>query len=104
MGALLNPRALMAGALVAVLAFSHHWAYRTGVERTEARHAAAVADLNDRLARLSQKHAEATEAFLRERRAREALQEELDDEARNDPDMDDNGLPASSVRRLNAIR
>lgn len=104
MGALLNPRALMAGALMVILVLSHQRAYRAGVDHTEARHAAAVADLNGRLARLSQKHAEATEAFLRERRAREALQEELDDEARTDPDMDDNGLPASSVRRLNAIR
>ncbi|MEM1372548.1 MAG: hypothetical protein AAGG72_10035 [Pseudomonadota bacterium] len=79
-------------------------AYRSGVERTEARHAASMARLNDNLASVARKHAAATKQLLKEKQARAALQEDLDNEARVDRAMDDNGLPASSVRRINVGR
>lgn len=91
------------GGALALSALTGWQGYRWGVDRTEARHAAAQEAMRDRLMRL----AEDTSRIEAERLAleveRDALARDLEDAARADPDADRPALGPDSVRRLNRL-
>ena len=97
-----------AAAAVVVLAVAGWWLHHIGYQRGYAAHqaeaVAAARALNQRLARSQDALRTAAAAYQRERRAAEALQRRLSDDARDDPDADRRALGADSVRRIDRIR
>lgn len=63
-----------------------------------------TADLNDKFDRLEKKHRDLSRAYQAMLGRNAALQSELDDAARQDPDADRPAFGPDSVQRLNQIR
>lgn len=80
------------------------WQRDQGREACEIRQAEDTRDLNADLRRLEQKHRELTRVYEAMLDRNDALQSELDDAAREDPDADRPAFGPDSVQRLNQIR
>ena len=98
------PYVAMAASLAAFLWWVDHRAYNRGEAACEARHAAATADLNQRLRESQEQHRQAALRFLQNESATDELVRGLSNEAATDPDAGRFCMGAGSVQRLNAVR
>lgn len=99
-----GPTLLAAVAACGALWWAYGWAWDRGYAARSAEVTEDTRELNERLDRLDRKHRAVTRAYMAGLEDRAALQQELDNAARQDPDADRLCFGPDSVQRLNAIR
>lgn len=99
-----GPTLIAALAAIGLLWWAYSWAWEQGYDARSVEIVEDTRKLNAELDRLEKKHRELTRVYEAMLDRNDALQSELDDAARQDPDADRPAFGPDSVQRLNQIR